>query len=270
MVTQTQIAEKLRGEDLDEWLELWRTEQGPAKPGSLELMAAAIPFLADKNPHVLDLCCGTGDAGRVIASRFPNASIDFVDRDLFFTSLCSAANQRDGIRGRTLVRDLSEPDWRRDFQNDYDVIVAANCLHWFTIGEAPQLFVDIFELLRPGGSFLFLEPVGNEAPFATGFAAWRKTQPNQHRHQDWINFWSRVNTLLGYEYINVLSEPDEQSHIGDKLSVMGWVELLKNAGFQSIDILLRDSEKVVSAALKPPYSGNSRKKLVGSQRGRAG
>ena len=251
MVTQTQIAEKLRGEDLDEWLELWRAEQGPAKRGSLELMAAAIPLPAGKNLHVVDLCCGPGDAGRVISSRFPNARIDFVDRDLFFISLCSAVNERDGTRGRTLVRDLLAPDWRRGFQGDYDVVVAANCLHWFSIERATQLFLDILELLRPGGSFLFLEPVGTEAPFASGFARWRSTQPSQHRPEDWIKFWSRVNTLLGYEYVKELGECDDQNRIGDKLSVMGWVQLVKNAGFESIDILLRDAEKVVSAALKP-------------------
>jgi hypothetical protein len=37
----------------------------------------------------------------------------------------------------------------------------------------------------------------------------------------------------------------------DFLAVMGWVQLLQNAGFESIDILLRDAEKVVLAALKP-------------------
>ena len=66
--TQAQIAEKLRGEDLDRWLELWRTEQGPAKRSSLELMAAAIPSPAENNLRVLDMCCGTGDAGRAIFS----------------------------------------------------------------------------------------------------------------------------------------------------------------------------------------------------------
>src|SRR5262249_12992267 len=30
--TQAEIENKLRGEDLNEWLDLWRTEQGPAKP----------------------------------------------------------------------------------------------------------------------------------------------------------------------------------------------------------------------------------------------
>jgi trans-aconitate methyltransferase len=251
ILTQAEIAEKLRGEDLDKWLELWRTEQGPAKRSSLELIAAAIPFPAETNLRVLDICCGPGDAGRVIFSRFPNARIDFVDCDLFFTSLCSAVNQRDRVRGRTVVRDLSEPDWYRDLTKNYDVVVAVNGLHWFSMNQATELFADVYELLRPGGSFLFMEPVSPEVPFASGFNAWKHTQPSQHKHEDWIRFWSGVNRLLGYQHMDELAEPDEQNHIGDKLSVLGWVRLLEVAGFASIDILLRDPEKVVVAALRP-------------------
>src|SRR5215469_10681882 len=99
--TQAEIEEKLRGEDLDTWLDLWRTEQGPAKPDALKLIAAAIPFPVERSLRVLDAGCGTGDAGRAVHSRFPNARIDFVDRNEFFAALCDAVNRRDGIGGKT-------------------------------------------------------------------------------------------------------------------------------------------------------------------------
>jgi hypothetical protein len=59
-----------------------------------------------------------------------------------------------------------------------------------------------------------------------------------------------VNALLGCDYGGYLGEPD-QNRIGDKLSVLRWVDLLTDAGLESIDILLRDTEKVVLAAVKP-------------------
>lgn len=249
--TQAEIEDKLRGEDLSTWLDLWRTEQGPAKPGALKLISAAIPFSADQSLRVLDVGCGTGDAGRVIHSRFPHARIDSVDRNEFFVSLCGAVNRRDGIPGRTLLRDLSEPDWRRDLAKDYDVVVAVNAVHWFNLAGAAKLFADIFQLLRPGGVFLLMEPARAVPPFAPGFEAWQKEQPSQHRHEDWRRFWSRVNALVGYDYGFLGDPPDDQNRIGDRLSVMQWVRLLRDAGFESIDILLRDAEKVAFACIKP-------------------
>jgi SAM-dependent methyltransferase len=248
--TQAEIEDRLRGQDLDVWLELWRAEQGPAKPAVLKLIAAAIPFPTDECLRILDPGCGTGDAGRVIHARFPHARIDFVDQNEFFVSLCGAVNRRDGIAGGTWLRDLSEPNWRRHLASDYDVAVAVNSVHWFSLASAAELLGDIFQLLRSGGVFLLMEPAGAEPPFAPGFDAWKKEQPSQHNYEDWRRFWSRVNDLLGYDY-GFLGEPGNQDRIGDGLSVMQWVGLLADAGFRSIDILLRDSEKVVLASAKP-------------------
>jgi SAM-dependent methyltransferase len=249
--TQAEIEDKLRGEDLNTWLDLWRAEQGPAKPAALMLITAAIPFPIDRSLRVLDVGCGTGDAGRVIHSRFPRARIDFVDRNEFFVSLCGAVNRRDGIGGRTWVCDLSEPNWRRDLASDYDVVVAVNAAHWFSLANATKLFGDIFQSLRSGGVFLLMEPAGAEPPFAPGFGAWQKEQPSQHKYEDWRRFWSQVKALVGYDYGFLGDPPDDQNHIGDRLSVMQWVGLLTDAGFVSIDILLRDAEKVVLAGVRP-------------------
>ncbi len=240
--TRAEIEEKLRGEDLNTWLDLWRAEQGHAKPGALKLIAAAIPFPVDQSLQVLDVGCGTGDAGRVIHSRFQHARIDFVDRNEFFVSLCAAVNRRDSISGQTSLRDLTEPNWRCDLASGYDVVVAVNAVHWFSLAAAAELFGDVFQSLRSGGVFLLMEPAAAEPPFAPGFEAWQKEQPSQHKYEHWQRFWSRVNALLGYDY-GFLGNPDRQDRIGDELSVMKWLGLLTDAGFEPIDILLRDSEK---------------------------
>ena len=100
------------------------------------------------------------------------------------------------------------------------------------------------------GVFAFMEPVGPQAAFASGFTSWRATQPSQHKREDWVRFWSRVNAFLGYDYVNLLGNPPP-NRIDDRLSVLGWIEIVREAGFSSIDVLLRDSEKVVLAAVKP-------------------
>lgn len=249
--TQAEIDDKLRGEDLNSWLDLWRAEQGPAKPAALKLIAAAIPFPVDQSLRVLDVGCGTGDAGRAIHSRFPHSRIDSVDRNEFFVSLCAAVNRRDGIAGRTLARDLEQKDWQRDLAGDYDVVVSVNCAHWFSRTKAAELFAEILQSLRPSGVFLLMEPAAAGPPFTPGFDAWKKQQPPQHDFEDWRRFWSRVKALIGYDYGFLGNPPDNQDRIGDSLSAMQWVGLLAEAGFASIDILLRDAEKVVLASVRP-------------------
>jgi trans-aconitate methyltransferase len=179
-LTQTQIADRLRNENLDEWLELWWATQGTAKRGALELVAAILPFLTTAKLCVLDLCCGPGDVGRTIRSRFPKARVDCIDRDLFLLSLCAALNKRLGIDGEIFTRDLWNTDWTAGLSNRYDAIATANALDWFDVPRVAELFKDMFRLLRPGGVFVFLEPASADAKFAEGFREWRQRQENRY------------------------------------------------------------------------------------------
>jgi SAM-dependent methyltransferase len=120
---------------------------------------------------VLDLCCGPGDVGRVIRSRFSIARIDCVDRDPFLLSLCAALNTRVGIEGEIFTRDMWKPDWSVGLSNNYGAIATANALHWFDVARAAELFKDVFRLLRPGGSSCF----------------WSRHPPKQSLPRDLLN-----------------------------------------------------------------------------------
>ena len=126
--TQAEIEDKLRGEDLNTWLDLWRVEQGPAKPAALKLITAAIPFPIDRSLRVLDLGCGPGDAGRAIHSRFPHAQVDFADRNEFFIALCSVVTVAGvAVRKRAFVIRVASIDRSRN--------AAASC--WLSVGSRP-------------------------------------------------------------------------------------------------------------------------------------
>lgn len=60
------------------------------------------------------------------------------------------------------MRDLSEPNWLRDLASDYDVVVAVNTMHWFSLAKTAELFADILQSLRSGGFLLLMEPAGAE------------------------------------------------------------------------------------------------------------
>jgi SAM-dependent methyltransferase len=247
-ITQAEIEARISSH-LDELLQLWWAEQGAEKTRDLALMASVLPFPRGHAIRVLDLCCGPGDVGRAIRRGYAKAEIDCVDRDPFLTSICKGVNRREQIPGKVLVRDLEDDGWQRDLTAGYDVVATANALHWFDTSRALELAKDIQRLLRPGGVFLFAEPVKTEDAFAPGFGAWKEKQPPRYSQENWMRFWSRANAILGYDHIKLLG-PRDSNRIDDDLSVAGWLKLLANAGFEHTDVLLRDADEVIVAALK--------------------
>jgi SAM-dependent methyltransferase len=255
-LTQNQIEKKLTTENLDELLHLWWMEQGgAAKRRDLELMATALPFSAEQRLRVLDLCCGPGDVGRSIWARYPHSRIDSLDRDLFLISMCIELNRREGVPGETFVRDLWNSDWCTGLPRDYDIVATANALHRLDARRVEELFRDVSGLLRSGGVFLFVEPACAEKAFAGGFSQWKSRQPPRYVPQNWERFWSRANAILGYDHAKLHTKlpgsRDAQMIRDEEMPVSGWIQLLRNASFDSIDVLLRDADEVILAATKP-------------------
>jgi trans-aconitate 2-methyltransferase len=248
-ISQVEIDDRI-GEHLDELLALWQAEQGEAKARDLALIAAALPLPRVAPLRILDLCCGPGDVGRAVQRRFPNAHVDGVDRDPFLTAICRGLNARIGANGETFVRDLEDADWRSVLSPPYDAALVANALHWFTAERARELTAEVLGLLRAGGVFILVEPTNAEAPFRPGFEAWKAAQPPRYLSENWERFWFRANAVLGYDHIALLG-PRPSGRIGDEFPVAGWIELLREAGFASPDVLLRDADEVMLGAIKP-------------------
>ena len=247
-ISQAEIDARV-GPHVDELLRLWWAEQGASKPNDLALIAAAIPFARDRPIRVLDLCCGPGDVGRAIRETYPNAHVDCIDRDPFLTAICRAANRRARIPGQLVVKDLNEDGWLESLPGDYDVVATVNALHWFDAARAAQIVADVCGALRSGGVFLLAEPAPAETPFAAGFDAWKAQQPPRYSQENWWRFWSRGNAVLGYDHIALLGSRDVE-RIGDEMTVQGWVRLVERAGFERVDVLLRDADQVVIGAVK--------------------
>jgi len=166
-------------------------------------------------------------------------------------SLCEALNRRLGIQSKIFPRDVWKPDWTAGLSGGYDVVATANALHWFDVRRVAELFRDVIQLLRRGGVFVFLEPASFEAKFAAGFLEWKMKQANRYDPETWERFWSRANALLGYDHTQLLGTRDPNLIGDDGIPVSQWVRLLENAGFQSVDLLSRNAEKLVVASSKP-------------------
>lgn len=247
-ISQAEIESRI-SPHLDELLKLWWAEQGEEKTRDLDLMAATIPTPRAERLRALDLCCGPGDAGRAIHRAYPNAEVDCVDRDPFLTAICRRVNLRDHISGKVVVADLEDTGLSAQVPPGYDVVVVANALHWFDSARARSLLSEVHGLLRKGGVLLFAEPVSAEPPFSVGFSQWASRQPQRYSRANWERFWTRANAILGYDHIKLLGTRPE-GRIDDGLTVAGWIDLVKKAGFGTADVLLRDKDEVIVAAVR--------------------
>ena len=253
-LSRSEIEEKLRHENLDEWQKLWWASQGDDLAfADWTLMAAAVPFPETQALSVLDLCCGPGDAGRFMHRRFHQATVDRLDRDSFFLALPGALNRRSRVPGESYSRDLWDPRWRDGLPRDYHVAVVTASLHWLDVLRLGEILGDVLGLLRPGGVFLFAEPACPDAKFAQALANWKPSESDTYDPAAWDRFWERANAMLGYDHTAFLGHrPNGKEEIGDRgIPVLQYSALLRGAGFESIDVLRRKSEYVVMAAAKP-------------------
>ena len=249
-IDQSEIDARIRDHE-EELLHLWSAEQGGAdKDRDLQIVSSSIPGPRDRALRTIDLCCGPGDLGRAIRRIYPNAQIDFIDRDPLLLSIGRGYNQHAGVPGTYRQLDLNDESWYRDLRfGHYDVIAVANAIHWLSPVRAAAVFGDIYRLLDEGGTFFFAEPAAPEDLFAPGFEEWKARQPQRYEHGNWKAFWERATSLVGYDHTELLGSR-EDSRIGDEMTVRSWIDLAETSHFQTVDVLWRDADVVIVAALK--------------------
>jgi len=249
-IDQSEIDARIK-DHVEELLHLWWAEQGgAAKDRDLQVISSSIPFPCDRALRTVDLCCGPGDLGRAIRQNYPNAQIDFVDRDPLLLSICREFNGRAGMPGTYRQLDLNDETWCQGMRaRHYDVIAIANAIHWLSAIRAEAVLGDIHRLLDDGGTLFFAEPASPEVPFAHGFDEWKTRQQSRFERGNWKAFWDRANWLVGYDHTKLLGSRDG-SRIGDGMTVRGWIDLVETSAFQTVDVLWRDADVVIVAAQK--------------------
>ena len=258
-IDQSEIDARIE-DHVEELLHLWQAEQGGAtKDRDLRIVSSSIPFPRDRALRTLDLCCGPGDLGRAIWHNYPNAQIDYVDRDPLLLSICRGFNARAGVPGTYRQLDLDHESWCEGLRaRHYDVVAIANAVHWLGAIRAKTVFGDIHRLLDDGGTLLFAEPVSPAVPFAPGFDEWKARQEPRYEQGSWKAFWDRANSLIGYDHTELLGS-QEGGRIGDGMTVRGWIDLVEASDFQAVDVLWRDADVVIVAAQKAPAGQDGRR-----------
>ncbi len=143
-----------------------RRHHGPSSAWMHEpkSVLAQIPL---KPGHVfVDLGCGAGDyaieAARIVG---PGGRVVAMDKWPYLLDNLSKASQSAGLDNITpLLADMTEPLPMEN--NSVDVIFIATVLHIFDLNKiGPDLFREVFRILKPGGCLAIVECKKRESDF---------------------------------------------------------------------------------------------------------
>ena len=141
--------------------------QSKVVPGYLEmidLVAEAAHRYLPREPRIIDLGCGTGNASMAILKRIP-ASVFLIDGSERMVHVAEEKISRtypDAILG-SRVADLSRDDWDEGLGDEtYDAIVSTLVLEHLPFDRYKAAIKKCLRLLKPGGWLLAAEGYAEE------------------------------------------------------------------------------------------------------------
>jgi ubiquinone/menaquinone biosynthesis C-methylase UbiE len=124
-----------------------------------EELVHVFPLRGDEK--LLDLGCGPGTYFRRYLTKYPNLTASAADVDDVVPIIekhLVAENRREGVTlYRGDFREISFP------ANEYDVVLLSNVMHIYPPEEVTEIFHQVLEILRPGGTFLVNDFFTNDA-----------------------------------------------------------------------------------------------------------
>ena len=135
-------------------------ERGTERTQQMRDALAATPFAEDDSIVALDVGAGYGLFASEVLKAFPNAVVTLQDvsEPMFEIARERLADQVDRLR---FVRsDWGTPGWTSEVGGPFDLAVSSIAIHnLYDEGLIAQLYKDIHDLLKPGGTFVNLDHV---------------------------------------------------------------------------------------------------------------
>ncbi|MCA9093645.1 MAG: class I SAM-dependent methyltransferase [Planctomycetaceae bacterium] len=202
-------------------------------PLMLDLIADAAALTNPQAAVACDLGCGAGNYTLKLLARLPNLQMTMIDLSQVMLEKAQERVSAVAKHPVTLVQqDMREVDFGTE---RYDILMAAATLHHLRTDEEWRLvFQNIFNSLKPGGSFWICDLIDDTTLAVT--------------KQMW-NRWSEyLLNLNGAAYRDdVLDYVDRE----DTPKPLMWqIDLLKSVGFNTIEILHKNACFAAFGAIK--------------------
>ena len=218
----------------------------PKRFEQLSTLVDLFPWPAEEPIRVLDLGAGYGAVTETILSRYPHATVTWVDGS---TAMHKHAEPRLGQYGSQVtlfLRDLAAPTWHAGLSGPFHAAVSAIALHHLTDERKRMLCAEVFHLLQPGGLFLNNDVVAGDPALRDQFTplADRVIQ-QQVREQTGV-----LHPLEEIRHVRTAMQrpKDQRSHIAPLEPQLHW---WREAGFTIVDCYWKFLNFAIFGGFKP-------------------
>lgn len=184
-----------------------------------QTLVEALPYREAERFRVIDLGCGTGNVGKLIADKFPRAEIVCVD---FSEEMLKSAEKKLGSRAQYVQADFND----FDFPGRFDAVVSSLALHHLeSDADKERFYSKMYAALNDGGVHLNFENVlsDNEEVQSYCIDRWRRYMQESFDDEEIDNVW-----LAGYY---------DDDH---PITLAKHGEIMARVGFSSFDVILKE------------------------------
>jgi len=262
------IATTISRDSARAWIDRWDAQQQeylPDREDRFTVIIDAVEEIAGRpDPLVLDLGCGPGSLAVRLLRRLPQATVVAIDADPLTLALGRAAfGEVAGLEFHDL--DLRSAGWSDGLQlaRKPDAAVSTTALHWLTQPALAALYAELAGLLRPGGTLLNGDHLGEDdtAPVLRRLDRALLEQEEQRRFpgghgESWTDWWAAAAAdpalaLLHAE--RTARKVDSEHHGSPAVRLSVHADALRAAGFAEIGTLWQRGENRLLCGVLPGY-----------------
>lgn len=207
--------------------------------------------------NILDLGCGPGSLSIRASHEFPDANIFAVDFDPVLLKLARFGCQ--GKRIEVVEGNLAGDTWNSTLEGiKFDAVLSTTALHWISYPDLKRLYSKIFSMMSESSVFLdgdhFHSIHENESINKRYEEIRNKISIAELRKSsalDWDKWWDMIRE--SNEFSKEIQERGMRYGSGahdQGLSLEDHITLLKNAGFEKIDLAWKYLDNCVLMAIK--------------------
>ncbi len=218
----------------------------PQREAQIQTIGDLIP-VQDKPFHILELSCGEGVLAESLLTRFPQATLHGYDISDEMLKATSARLAPFGGRFQPGYFELSDLSWRKTDQS-FHAVVSSLTIHHLDGPDKLRLFMDVYQMLAPGGVFVVADLVETTRAEGTAVSAQAWDEAVQQRAMTFDNNTDAFVTFQQLQW-NLYRHPDEMDKPSTLFDQLKWLE---QAGFTAVDVHWMLAGHVIFSGMKRP------------------